>query len=177
MKNLPITNSSETAGQLYSLLEKIVDGLDKLYLCLRSQQNALMSWDLSAFNLSIREQGKLARKNLAWEHERQELVAEVVGPENQTADQTPVKLPQLAEMFGGKWSARFAKISGKIRAAAGKADNMKKQNEMLINKSKTLVGDQLKLLVDLARLNRNLYGQKGQKSPKKNLRQVMDQRA
>ena len=54
---------------------------------------------------------------------------------------------------------------------------MKKQNEFLITRSRELVSERLNLLLELARINRNIYEKSGKKRKNANLQKVLDHKA
>lgn len=170
------TTSKQTpkanAEKLHALLVEMAIGLEKLYECLRLQQAALLKWDFPSFGATIRGQKRLARENLEREKKRIALVSEIAG-KKATEKQS---LRQLAESLGDEWPERFEKLAGRIRTASGKVSAMKDQNDSVINNSRKLVNDQLMLLLELARLNRNLYEESGKKSAKANMHKVLDQK-
>ena len=172
MKTASKQKTKASAEKLYTLLAGIAEGLEKLYECLRLQQASLMKWDFPSFSATISQQKRLARKNLEREKERIALVSEITG--KQAAEK--LSLRQLAESLGGEWPERFEKLASRIKTASGKVSSMKDQNESIINNSRKLVNDQLKLLLELARLNRNLYEGSGKKSEKANMYKVLDQK-
>ena len=118
----------------------------------------------------MKKQKRLARVNLKAEKERQALVNEIWG------DTEPVKLVTIAQRLESPWRERFLSLAERIRSATGKVVVMKKQNEFLITKARNRVNDELKLLLDFARLNRNLYEESGKKSKAANLHKVLDQK-
>ena len=146
MKTTGKRTKESSAEKLYALLVEMASGLEKLYGCLRLQQAALLKWAA--------------------------LAVEIAGED----EAEKPSLRQLAESLGGEWPARFEKIAGRIRTASDKVSSMKDQNESIISYSSKLVGDQLKLLLELARLNRNLYEESGKKSAKANMHKVLDQK-
>jgi len=173
MKNSNVQTSKASPEKLHALMAEMAEGLEKLYDCLRTQQAALLKWDLPAFSATIRQQKRLARENLEREKKRIALVREMTGKNGAETS----SLRQLAENLGGEWPGRFEKLAGRIRTASGKVSSMKEQNESVIKNSRKLVNDQLILLLELARLNRNLYEGSGKKSVKANMHKVLDQKA
>lgn len=161
------------ARQLLSLLNEMATGLDRLYACLRDQQKALMGWKLADFVATVRSQRRLARENLKREEARRELVRGLVG--EQRAEK--ISLREIAEMAGGQWPEKFRAVAGKVRSASESVAEMKKQNEALINRSRELVDGQLRLMIELASLNRNTYGQSGRKTSRGSMHKVLDQKA
>ena len=172
MKTTGKRTKESSAEKLYALLVEMASGLEKLYGCLRLQQAALLKWDFPSFRATIRQQECLARENLEREKKRAALAVEIAGED----EAEKPSLRQLAESLGGEWPARFEKIAGRIRTASDTVSSMKDQNESIISYSSKLVGDQLKLLLELARLNRNLYEESGKKSAKANMHKVLDQK-
>jgi hypothetical protein len=173
MKTVKVQTTKASADKLHALLVKMAEGLEKLYDCLRTQQAALLKWDFSAFSATIRQQERLVRENLEREKKRIALVSEIAGEKGTEK----LSLRQLAESLGGEWPDRFEKLAGRIKTASGKVSSMKDQNESVIINSRKLVNDQLILLLELARLNRNLYEGSGKKSVKANMHKVLDQKA
>jgi signal transduction histidine kinase len=161
------------AEKLHALLSAMADGLDELYGCLRDQQACLLRWNLAGFLETVRRQQRLAQENLQREKERRMLVAEMVGEERSES----VTLRQISEELEQDWPVRFQALAKRLRSSSGKAADMKKQNESLISHSHRLVNDRIKLLLDLARINRNLYEPSGKKSKKSNLHKVLDRKA
>lgn len=166
-------NIDLVAGKMLALLGAMADGLNKLYACLRDQEKALMHWRLADFVETTKRQRVLVQENLDREKMRRQLVAGVVG-ETRAAS---VSLRELAELFGGSWPERFKAVSERIRVASSKVAAMKKQNEMLIGRSREVVDVQVKLMLNLASLNRNNYGKSGRKAKMANLHQVLDRQA
>jgi transketolase len=158
--------------KLYDLLLGIAQDLEKIYECLLSQQIALMNWDHDNFLATVREQNRLARENLRRESQRKELVKKI----SAESEGDSVNLRELAIGLGGKWPERFSKIAERIKTASGKAVMIRRQNEFLISKSREMINEQLKLVLDLARLNRNTYESSGKKTRKANLPKVLDQK-
>jgi len=158
--------------KLYDLLLGIAQDLEKIYECLLSQQIALMNWDHDNFLATVREQNRLARENLRRESQRKELVKKI----SAESEGGSVNLRELAIGLGGKWPERFSKIAERIKTASGKAVMIRRQNEFLISKSREMINEQLKLVLDLARLNRNTYESSGKKTRKANLPKVLDQK-
>lgn len=156
--------------KLYELLLGLAQGLERLYQCLRSQQAALISWNFEDFISTVQEQKRLARENLSREEERKALLSQMTGLRQE------ISLRELTGLLEDPWQKRFSELAERLKAESGKVIQMKKQNEFLINKSRELVNEQLKLLLDLARLNRNLYEKSGKKSKKTNLHKVLDQK-
>jgi hypothetical protein len=159
--------------ELYRLLHAMARALELIYDCLRRQQQALIEWRYEDFAGTIEEEKRLAAENLAREEERQRLVRELMGVESSAA----ITLRALAKNFGGPWPGRFERVARSLREAGGKAERMKKQNEFLISRSRDFVGGQIKLLLELARLNRNIYAKSGRKSRQASLYKVFDQKA
>jgi hypothetical protein len=173
MKTAKVQTPKASADKLHALLVEMAEGLEKLYDCLRAQQSALLKWDFPAFSATIRQQERMVRENLEREKKRIAMVSEIAGKKGAEK----LSLRQLAESLGGEWPDRFEKLAGRIRTASGKVSSMKDQNESVINNSRKLVNDQLILLLELARLNRNLYEGSGKKSVKTNMHKVLDQKA
>ena len=166
-------NIDVVAGKMISLLGAMADGLNKLYSCLRDQEKALMHWRLADFVETTKRQRALVQENLEREKRRRELVAALVG-ESRAAE---VSLRELAELFGGKWPEKFKAVSERIRQASSRVATMKNQNEALIIRSREVVDGLVKLMLDLASLNRNNYGKSGRKARQTNLHKVLDQQA
>ena len=167
-----VSSEKLRAERLYSLLSAMAEALEQLYDCLRSQQKALIGWDYEAFVSCTRQQNSLARENLRRDQVRLALVQQFPKGEN---DRT-LSLRELGALLGDPWQQRFEELAGRIRTASGKVSDMKTQNEMLIGKARSLVASQLKLLLEFARINRNLYEENGKKSRKANLHKVLDQK-
>lgn len=167
-----LSTEKNRAERLYSLLSAMAKGLERLYDGLRFQQKALIRWDYEAFVSSTRQLNALARENLQREETRKALVQEF----STVGEDRPLSLRELGARLGDPWQQRFAELAARIRTASGKASAMKGQNEMLIGKARSLVDSQLKLLLEFARINRNLYGENGKKSRKANLHKVLDQK-
>lgn len=173
MKTGTAQNETQRAEKLHELLLAIAGGLEKLYGCLRDQQSSLLRWNLPGFTAAMDCQQELVRENMRRELQRKALVCEIVGEERSAT----ATLSQIAQELGGDWPECFQDLARRIRTASGKVAEMKKQNESLIGHGQRLVNDQIKLLLDLARLNRNLYEHSGRKSSRSNLHKVLDQKA
>ncbi|OGG06637.1 MAG: hypothetical protein A3F83_06260 [Candidatus Glassbacteria bacterium RIFCSPLOWO2_12_FULL_58_11] len=167
-----MTSDKLQAERLYTLLSAMAKALEQLYDCLRSQQKALITWNYEAFVSSTREQNSLARENLRREQIRLALVQQFPKGENGRN----LSLRELGALLGEPWQRRFEELASRIRTASGKVSDLKAQNEMLIGKARSLVDGQLKLLLEFARINRNLYEENGKKSKKANLHKVLDQK-
>ena len=167
-----VSSEKLQAERLYSLLSAMAKALEQLYDSLRSQQKALISWDYEAFVVCTRQQNSLARENLRREQLRLTLVEQFPKGENART----LSLRELGALLGNPWQQRFEELAGRIKSASGKVSDMKTQNEMLIGKARSLVDSQLKLLLEFARINRNLYEENGKKSRKSNLHKVLDQK-
>ena len=161
------------AEKLHALLTAMADGLDELYGCLRDQQACLLRWNLAGFLETVQRQQRLARENLQREQQRRTLVQEMMGEERGES----VRLRQIAEELGQDWPVRFQALAQRLKSSSGKAADMRKLNESLISHSHRLVNDRIKLLLDLARINRNLYEPSGKKSKKSNMHKVLDRKA
>ena len=166
-------NTTASARILLRLLGEMADCLDQLYTCLREQQKALMGWRLGDFVITTKRQRELVEENLGREQQRRELVGHLVG-EKRAAD---VSLRDLAENFGGPWPAKFQEVTERIRSASPRVAAMRDQNEALIVRSRNLVNGQVKLMLDLASLNRNNYGKSGRRAKQANLHKTLDQQA
>jgi len=149
----------------------MAEGLERLYDCLRAQQRALVSCKLGDFNETLKLENRLARQNLKREQQRRVLISEMLGEGCET-----VSLKKLAAGFDSPWPERFEKLAERIRQAGGKVQTMKKQNEFLIIRSRELVSERMKLMLELARLNRNIYEESGKKRKNPNLHKVLDQK-
>jgi hypothetical protein len=168
-----ITESNEIiAGKILLLLDDICGGLDDLYSCLRQQQKALTQWRMADFLDTVILQRKLAEENISRERQRLKLAAELVG---ESVAET-ANLRTLAEHLGGQWPTKFREASARIKPAAARVDAMKNQNEMLISSNREMVGDQLRLMFELASLNRNTYAKSGRKAGRTDMYKVLDQR-
>ncbi|MBW7996903.1 MAG: hypothetical protein FVQ81_10135 [Candidatus Glassbacteria bacterium] len=170
-------NKTDTSAvqtkKLHNLLGDMAEGMDKLYACLRDQQKALMGWKLADFVETVKRQRRLARENLGREDERRALVRKLAGGQN-AANRS---LRDLAEMFGGRWPKKFQAVADKIKSSSARVAEMKKQNEALITRSRDLVDGQLRLMINLASLNRNTYEQSGRKTGRGSTHKVLDQKA
>jgi hypothetical protein len=173
MAELNSKNIDAVAGKMLALLSAIAGGLNKLYSCLRDQEKSLMQWKLADFVETTRRQRALVQENLDREKQRIELVTDLVG-ESRAKE---VSLRELAEMFGGKWPDKFKAVSERIRRESSRVAEMKKQNEALIVRSRDLVDGQVKLMLNLASLNRNNYGKSGRKARQANIHKVLDRQA
>ncbi len=160
------------AGRMHTLLGEMCDGLDELYSCLRRQQKALVQWRMADFLETIRLQRTLAEANIDREQQRLELAAMLVGE----GDGPATNIRALAEHLGGQWPAKFREAAGRIRVAGARVNEMKRQNEMLIERNRTLVNGQLRLIFELASLNRNTYAPSGHKAGRTDMYKVLDQR-
>ncbi|MEA2062083.1 MAG: flagellar export chaperone FlgN [Gemmatimonadota bacterium] len=156
-------------GKLHRLLSAMADGLERLYDCLRTQQSALMNMKLDEFNQATQLQSSLAEKNLEQDRQRKELIGRTMGTEYET-----VPLKKLAAGLDPPWPDRFEAVAERIRLAGNKVETMKKQNEFLIGRSKQMVETHIKLLIEFANINRNIYGQSGRKKKKPNVHKVLD---
>lgn len=173
MDNTGSENITRAAKKLCSLLEEMAGGLDKLYACLRDQQKALMGWRMADFAETTKRQYALVKDNLDREKQRRELVVSLVG-DSRAGD---ISLRELAENFGGPWPEKFREAAERIRESSSRVAAMKKQNEALIVRCRDLVDGQVKLMLNLATLNRNNYGQSGRKAKQANLHKVLDRQA
>ena len=166
-------NLEAVAGKLLALLQAMAGCLDDLYTCFRDQQKALMTWRVADFVATTKRQRTLVQENLDREKQRRELVSSLVGV-HRAAE---MSLRDVAELFGGKWPEKFREISGRLRESSSRVAIMKKHNEALIANGRNLVDSQVKLLMDLASLNRNTYTKSGRKAKQKSLHQVLDGQA
>ncbi|MEA1996905.1 MAG: flagellar export chaperone FlgN [Gemmatimonadota bacterium] len=172
-KSEPDTLQSD-AVELYDLLTGMAQGLEQLYQCLRRQQAAVIKWNLEDFLSTVEDEKRLARENLDREEARKALVERIMAGSFQ--ENSPVSLRELASHLEPQWQERFRELAARIKSASGSVAEMKKQNEFLITRARETVNDQLKLLLELARLNRNTYEESGKKSRKANLHKVLDRR-
>jgi predicted RNase H-like nuclease (RuvC/YqgF family) len=167
-------NKTKKSGpeKLYRLLASMAKALERLYDCLRDQQRALVSCKLNDFNKTLILENRLAAANLERERQRQELIAEMLGAQDKT-----ISLKELAAGFDHPWPERFEAVAARIRKAGNMVQTMKKQNEFLITRSRELVSERLNLLLELARINRNIYEKSGKKRKNANLQKVLDHKA
>ena len=163
-------DTGQAAQELHSLLAEIARGLETLYESLRSQQKAIVQWDLATLTENIGVQKKLVRAHRAAEERRRALSKEIAG-----AGRT--SLSEVGDRLGGPWPGRFRRLAVRIRESAGKVETMKKQNEFLLEKARGMVNGQLRLFMELARVNRNTYEGSGRKSRQSGLYKVFDQTA
>ncbi len=167
-----IESNEPVAIRMLSLLDGITGGLDELYSCLREQQKALIQWRLADFMEAVQLQRTLAEENIDKERQRLELATVLVG--KSAAPETNIRT--LAEHLGGQWPVKFSAAAGRIKTASARAGEMKRQNEMLIESNRELVDSQLRLMFELASLNRNTYAKSGRKAGRTDMYKVLDQR-
>ncbi len=165
-------NKELVASEILSLLADIRGGLNELYDCLRAQQKALTQWRMADFMDTVQLQRRLSEENVERERQRLKLAAALVG---ETAAET-ANLRTLAEHLGGQWPIKFREAAAEIKTAAARMDAMKNQNEMLISRNRELVNSQLRMMFELASLNRNTYAKSGQKAGRTDMYKVLDQR-
>lgn len=150
------------------LIETAVD-MEQLYASLRSQQKAIVEWDFTALTRNIGEQRKLGQRNKERDKRRRELIKQLAGSPD-------VTIHDLAESLGRPWSSRLDDAALRIRGTVDNVGAMKKQNEFLLEKARSMVNGQLRLFMELARINRNMYEESGKKSRQSNLHKVFDQK-
>ncbi len=167
-----IESNELVAVRMLSLLDGITGGLDELYSCLREQQKALLQWRMADFMETVTLQLRLAGENIERERERLKLAATLVG---KSAAES-ANLRTLAEHLGGQWPLKFSAAAGRIKTAGARVGEMKRQNEMLIESNRELVDSQLRLMFELASLNRNTYAKSGRKAGRTDMYKVLDQR-
>ncbi len=164
----------DEAERLRLLLEAMADGLEELYASLLRQQRALTAWRLGEFLETVEEQKRLAAANFSREEERLRLVREL---SHRAGSEQLLTLSEFAPLAGPEWEQRFRPLAVRIRQAGGKIEMLRRQNQLLISRSREIVNEQLKLLLELARLNRNTYEHSGRKARGPGLHQVLDRKA
>ena len=165
---------NDTLGErIYSLLGEIRSGLDKLYACLRTQQKALAGWRMDEFIGTVQLQQQLVEANIKLEKQRRELVAELLGE----AAADTANLRTVAEHLGGLWPEKFREAASRIKISGDLVAAVKSQNEQLIARNREMIEGQLRLIFELASLNRNTYGKSGNKAGRTDMHKVWDQRA
>ncbi|MBN2290278.1 MAG: flagellar export chaperone FlgN [Candidatus Glassbacteria bacterium] len=157
--------------KLHRILSAMAGDLERLYDCLRAQQRALVKCRLDDFNKTLELENRLAERNLDRERQRRELVAGMFGENSDKAS-----LKELTAGMSPPWPGRFKALAERLRQAGNMVQTMKKQNEFLITSARDLVSERLKLMLELARLNRNVYEKSGKKSKRANLHKVLDRK-
>ena len=143
--------------------------LERLYKCLRFQQNALVKCRLDDLNKTLRIENRLVNRNLKRDRQCKKLIAEMAGESSNT-----VLLKELTQDFPHPWPDRFKTVAERLRRVGDMVQIMRKQNEFLIFNARELVNERLHLLLELARLNRNTYGKSGKKMKSTNLKKILD---
>lgn len=172
MKAFAETTAVQTGlmEELYGLLTETARDMERLYDSLRAQQRAIVEWDYAVLSGSVGEQNRLNRRHRAREKRRRELI-------DQLSDKPGISIRELAVSLGEPWGSRLNRAALNIRETVGKVGAMKKQNEFLLEKARDMVNSQLRLFMELARINRNIYEENGKKSRRSNLHKVFDQQA
>ncbi len=157
-------------NELMETLENLAGQLDELYLSMQRQQRSVVNRDLQGLHASIREQNRLARSVRSFEERRVEISRRMSGLDD------PPSVSRMAESFGEPRRTKLKDAARRIRESAGRAEALKRQNAFLLEKARTLVNGQLKLFMEMARVNRNVYEESGRKSRQANLHKVFDRK-
>jgi hypothetical protein len=171
MNTRPDTREMETLyNELMETLGNIAGQLDELYGSMQCQQRAVVNRDLMGLHESIREQSRLARSVRDLEERRIEISRRMTGLND------PPSVSRIAEGFREPRRNQLKDASRRIRESAGRAEALKRQNAYLLEKARSLVNSQLKLFMEMARVNRNVYEESGKKSRQTNLHKVFDRK-
>ncbi|MCE5270082.1 flagellar protein FlgN [bacterium] len=157
-------------GELLAVLGSLALQMDELYAALRDQQRAVVSRDLQGLGAAVHGQGRLVRLIHELEEKRRELCRRISG----LSDPPPVS--KLAEGFGEPGRTQLKEAARRVRESAGRVESLKSQNSFLLERARSLVSGQLQLMLELTRINRNVYEESGKKSRKANLVKVFDKK-
>ncbi len=157
-------------GELLAVLGDLAAQMDELYAALRDQQRAVVSRDLHGLGAAVHGQGRLLRGIHKLEENRRELCCRISG----MGDPPPVGI--LAEGFGEPRRTQLKEAARRVRESAGRVESLKSQNSFLLEKARSLVSGQLQLMLELTRINRNVYEESGKKNRQANMVKVFDKK-
>ena len=159
--------------RIYNVLEGMHGTLEKIYSALIRQKQFLIKWDHAEFVKTVREIETLGRENSKREKDRLALFSEIAIDNREAAE---MSIAQMAENFLPPWPAKFEELAARIKSAGNKVNLVKKQNETLLEQSREMVSDQIKLMLEYNRLNRDVYGKSGKKNQTTNVYKVVDRK-
>ena len=159
--------------RIYNVLEGMYGTLDRIYSLLVQQKKYLVKWDNVEFMKTVRELEILGRENIKREKDRLALFSEIAIDREEAAE---MSISDMAEHFLPPWPEKFRELSVRIKNAGNKVGLIKKQNERLLEQSREIVADQIKLMLEFNRINRDVYGKSGKKNPSTNVYKVVDRK-
>jgi hypothetical protein len=141
-------SADQITRNLIRIVSREAEHLDALLLMLTRQQRSLVEGDISGVQENVREQEEAIQVARELEKERCRLLELLAGHLNGEA--ASLTLTRLAGLLSGTYASRLKELRTMLVATTVNIERMRRQNEMLINRSLMHIGETMRLLAGSA---------------------------
>lgn len=144
--NAPSAESSadQITRQLSQVVAREVEHLDSLLQLLTEQQRFLVENNVAAVEQNVQEQERAIHRSRELETQRQHLLGRLA--QSIDGDPRELTLSRLTGVLSGTYASRLKSLQQTMLSITGNIQQVRQQNEMLINRSLKHIGETMRLL-------------------------------